>query len=315
MTGIYKITNNINGNSYIGQSVNIEKRWRSHRYCSSLNNESSNYPLYRAIRKYSLENFSFEVLEECLVSQLDEREVYWIAYYNTFFNGYNQGPGGQNGGTLSFKTKGQIIGVIADLETTQMTHREIAKKWDISQEMVQGINTGRYWKQDREYPIQKRYRRLTSKRLVDPRKISRKPFVCCDCGVKITSGATRCASCAKIASRKVERPTKEILEQEVAENSFVSLGKKYGVSDNAIRKWCVSYGIPTKKEKKEKIPQRPFQRPVAQVSVETGEVLNTFQSTAEASRAIDKPLGSAHISAVALGKRKTAYGFSWRYLD
>jgi Zn finger protein HypA/HybF involved in hydrogenase expression len=43
--------------------------------------------------------------------------------------------------------------------------------------------------------------------------------------------------------RKTDRPTKEILEKEVKENTMVSLGKKYGVSDNAVRKWCKSYGI------------------------------------------------------------------------
>lgn len=306
MVGIYKITNLVNGHAYIGQSVNIERRWKTHRQKPFESSKDANAPLYQAMRKYSLDNFSFEVLEECLVEELNEKEVYWISYFNTFFKGYNQGPGGNGGGTLTYSSKEQIAGVIKDLKDTDMFHKEIAEKWDISTEMVQGINTGRYWRHDRKYPIQ------TTKRLKTEEKQS---HYCVDCGVQISNSATRCLPCANFASRKVERPTKETLEKEVAENSFVSLGRKYGVSDNAIRKWCTSYGIPTKKEKKEKIPQRAFQRSVAQVSVETGEVLNVFQSTAEASRAMDQPLGSAHISAAALGKRKTAYGFSWRYLD
>lgn len=44
--GIYKITNNINNKCYIGQSRNIEKRWRDHKY------SNLDYPLYRAFRKY-----------------------------------------------------------------------------------------------------------------------------------------------------------------------------------------------------------------------------------------------------------------------
>lgn len=48
---------------------------------------------------------------------------------------------------------------------------------------------------------------------------------------------------ARIKNRKVERPAKEILEREIKDNTMVSLGKKYGVSDNAIRKWCKTYGI------------------------------------------------------------------------
>lgn len=47
----------------------------------------------------------------------------------------------------------------------------------------------------------------------------------------------------KYKTRKVNRPSKEILEKEVKENTMVSLGKKYGVSDNAVRKWCKSYGM------------------------------------------------------------------------
>lgn len=43
--------------------------------------------------------------------------------------------------------------------------------------------------------------------------------------------------------RKTDRPSKEILEKEIKENTMVSLGKKYGVSDNSIRKWCINYGI------------------------------------------------------------------------
>lgn len=43
--------------------------------------------------------------------------------------------------------------------------------------------------------------------------------------------------------RKVERPTKDVLQQEIKNNTFISLSKKYGVSDNAIRKWCKYYSI------------------------------------------------------------------------
>lgn len=51
----------------------------------------------------------------------------------------------------------------------------------------------------------------------------------------------------KIKERKTVRPSKEILENETKNNSFVSLSKKYGVSDNAIRKWCKRYGIEWRK--------------------------------------------------------------------
>lgn len=53
----------------------------------------------------------------------------------------------------------------------------------------------------------------------------------------------------RMKQRKVERPSKEILSTEIVTTSFLQLGKKYGVSDNAIRKWCKSYGIAVPKRK------------------------------------------------------------------
>ena len=97
MVGIYKITNLINGQSYIGQSINIEKRWAQERQSAfNTNYKSYNYPISRAFRKYGLDNFQFEVLEECLQSQLNEREKDWIIQYDTFYNGYNQTLGGDS---------------------------------------------------------------------------------------------------------------------------------------------------------------------------------------------------------------------------
>lgn len=57
--GIYRITNKINGKSYIGQSVNIKNRWYVHKATKD------DYPIHRAIRKYGKNNFSWEILEEC----------------------------------------------------------------------------------------------------------------------------------------------------------------------------------------------------------------------------------------------------------
>ena len=96
--GIYKITNLVNGKSYIGQSVNIQKRFNAHKSVAFNPNDANyNYPLYRAIRKYGLENFSFEVLEECDISELNNKEIYYISKYNTYGKcGYNQDKGGNN---------------------------------------------------------------------------------------------------------------------------------------------------------------------------------------------------------------------------
>lgn len=81
--GIYKITNNINGKFYIGRAKNIEKRWRAHK-TNCFDPKAIDYYkcLYKAIREYGLENFTFEVIEECSEEELTEKEGYYISFYN-----------------------------------------------------------------------------------------------------------------------------------------------------------------------------------------------------------------------------------------
>lgn len=91
MIGIYKITKKENGKAYIGQSNNIERRFIQHCY----KGEKARIPLDVAIKKYGKDAFTFEVIEECSSEQLNEREAYWIKYYDTVKNGYNCSEGGE----------------------------------------------------------------------------------------------------------------------------------------------------------------------------------------------------------------------------
>ena len=237
MTGIYKITNLITNMSYIGQSLNIEKRWNEEKRRAFLKNDKSyNYPLSKAFRKYGLKNFSFEILEECSQDLLNEKEKFYISKYNTFYNGYNQTLGGDN---AIIKPKENIIGIIQDLENTDMLHREIAEKWNISIEMVQGINTGRYWYQEnKNYPLQKQHKNYPQNV-----KVSHN---CQICGKEISQQATLCVECYRIKSRKVPRPEPKDLQDYLilVKGNFSQAAKHFGVSDNAVRKWCKNYNIP-----------------------------------------------------------------------
>ena len=92
---IYKITNKVNDKIYIGQTVKtVEKRFQQHK-----NNSNKTYfsqiVLYRAFNKYGIENFICEEIEEVPNELLDEREKYWINYYDSYFNGYNSTLGGR----------------------------------------------------------------------------------------------------------------------------------------------------------------------------------------------------------------------------
>lgn len=92
---IYKITNTLNNKSYIGQTIKtVEKRFQQHK-----NNSNKDYfsqiVLYKAFNKYGIENFKCETIEEVSNEFLDDREKYWIEYYNTYFDGYNSTIGGR----------------------------------------------------------------------------------------------------------------------------------------------------------------------------------------------------------------------------
>lgn len=70
---------------------------------------------------------------------------------------------------------------------------------------------------------------------------------CSICGQSVSNRNVSglCTNCAAEKQRTVNRPPKEQLLQELKESNFTQVGKKYGVSDNAIRKWCKNYNLPT----------------------------------------------------------------------
>ena len=94
MPYIYKIINNINNKIYIGKTIQtVETRWKEHkRECNQA--RAQNRPLYAAFRKYGIDNFSIEQVEETTKELLEEREKYWIEFYKSFKYGYNATKGG-----------------------------------------------------------------------------------------------------------------------------------------------------------------------------------------------------------------------------
>lgn len=96
MIGIYKITNLINNKVYIGKSVNIERRFAQHKSPYEWNRHKES-PLYQAFLKYGINNFTFEVIEECQESELNIKEQKYIKQFNSLSheNGYNIRSGGE----------------------------------------------------------------------------------------------------------------------------------------------------------------------------------------------------------------------------
>lgn len=87
---IYKITDKVNNKVYIGQTrYTVEFRWRQHL------NRKDNTPMHNLMRKYGAERFTIETLEECPIERLNDREIFYIAKYDSFNNGYNLTIGGE----------------------------------------------------------------------------------------------------------------------------------------------------------------------------------------------------------------------------
>lgn len=159
MIGIYMFKNLINGKIYIGQSINI--KYRQYRHFSNTKN-NKNSPLYNDLRLYGIENFEFDILEECSIEDLNSKETFYIKKYNSLYpNGYNIHAGGSTRQRVTDKLHQKEAEVISLIENTDMLFSDIAKKFGVSNSLISEINLGhRYFCPEKEYPLRKIKNRL-----------------------------------------------------------------------------------------------------------------------------------------------------------
>ena len=148
MIGIYKITNKKTGKSYIGQSNDIERRFKEHQTVG----EKSRIPVDIAIQKYGKDSFLYEIIEECSIDDLNTKETYWIQTLDTVNNGYNCNIGGeqQSIGEANGRAKltEEDIKVIRKAYNDHKKQKEIYENYKhlISFNHFQNIWQGRVWK-------------------------------------------------------------------------------------------------------------------------------------------------------------------------
>lgn len=93
---IYLISNDVNSKLYVGQTIQtLNKRFNGH-CCYSKSDRSVNMYIKRAIHKYGKDKFHITLIEECPINLLNDREKYWIDFYDSYNNGYNLTKGGQD---------------------------------------------------------------------------------------------------------------------------------------------------------------------------------------------------------------------------
>ena len=280
--GIYKITNNINNKCYIGQSRNIEKRWENHRY------SNLDYPLYRAFRKYGIQNFTFEIIEECSANDLNPKEAYWIRYYCPE---YNQTAGGDFKIVPQKLTEKQVNEIKTLLATGEYLHSDLAKRYGVHKDTIRDINVGRTWYDDTiSYPIHlSKY-----------------------CGLFTEKQISYCPICGKPKSKQ-GKVCHTCYEKQNAEKAFYKYSKKQ-----------LKQIVKRVRKKIQEQHKQPFKRfKVNQYSKE-GNFIASFDSIADAVRQLisnnecaskSESGARSHIAEACKGKRKTAYGYKWEHIE
>jgi group I intron endonuclease len=326
MIGIYKITNMVNRKVYIGQSTNIKRRWKDHKKDAFWeNNPEYEYPLYRAMRKYGIDSFSFEVIEECSKEELNEKEKLYIAQYDSYKNGYNQTEGGDSGVHNLKLPQQEVLEIIRRLKTTKDNIYVIAQDFDVGPTTIHYINKGEQYYQPNEiYPIRPHLMKLNKQENESKGKTK---YQCPICGNPVSERNNLCKSCSHKANRKVDRPEPLVLAKMIKDNGFENTGRILNVSGKTISNWCKIYNIPHHKKElitwyneqmgisESELTRKRFEdrmKPVNQISSETRKIINTFKSACEAGRYLGKSNGN-HISEACRGLLDLVYGYRWEF--
>lgn len=181
-SGIYCIENIKTHKKQIGQSVDIDSRWNSHVNELKRGVHHNDY-LQKSWDKYGKDYFKFYILEYCEKDKLDEREIYYINFYQTMDRkyGYNLKTGGQASNSLSNETKEKLSKAIKETylnpERKQIQSTNALKQWsdpDIK-EKISGKNNGMYGKHHTEESKQK----MREKRIGKPSPMRDKTPVIC----------------------------------------------------------------------------------------------------------------------------------------
>lgn len=291
--GVYKIQNLVNNKIYIGCSKDIDKRWQMHKYCYSQINipQCEKKILYKAFRKYGLDNFSFSIVEE--TQDYYEREKYWIQYYNSLIpNGYNMTSGGEGHPNCNVKgeknpnaklTEKEVL-FIRQCALNDLSQQDIYNDFFIEQisfSHFQRIWTGRenYWNnicpEILEHIHSEEY---------------------------IYNIKTKAALSRNIVKENLQR--KEILKKLLDKNYSRMEAFNYYIenyeSDYSLSAFThLWYDLKPKMEKSK----------IHKIDLNTGKILESYDSFAEAAR--KNNCDSSGISKVCKGQRFSCGGYKW----
>lgn len=272
---IYKITNKINQKPYVGKTVDtITSRWNEHIYEAFTHNSS--FLIHNAMRKYGIENFIIEELEECSADKLSEREQYWIKIINSHFEtgyGYNMTYGGD--GTLRYSDE-QILDLwnqgfnchqIADMLSANISTISIRLKSLLKPKEAQLRRNERLKKAVLQYDLNGNF-------------------------IKAWGSISEAEKGTNTSSGSISRCCKR--ERAMASNSLW----KYAFDDTPIEEIMLNYAKSVKCNAVDRIDKN-------------GNIIETFQTAAIAEKQYNLSHGS--ISAVCNHKNKSTKGYYWQW--
>ena len=271
---IYKITNKLNGKIYIGQTARtLEERMKEHRWSNELY-------IDRAIRKYGINAFEVSVVEECTDSdELNERERYWIAFYNCKKpNGYNMTDGGDGGAghVVSEEAKNKISKFHKGRKKSEKTCKKISES-----------KTGHSLSKNHRNKIGETGRG------------------------RIASSKTRVQMSASCKNKRavVCIETGEIFESIAAAAKWVNMSRS-SISDVIYGRSKSAGGYHWKFDEKNNEVEEDFfhKRPV--YCVETGEIFESIKAAAKWAG-----VASCSITGVLRGRYHTTAGYHWKYAN
>lgn len=304
---IYVITNNINGMQYIGQTIQLlNKRWNNHIFSSKHIVDNDNSYLHRSMRKYKVENFSIKEIQEVhaktkqeLNDKLNELEIHYIEKYNTLKpNGYNISPGG---GIVSPESKIYVdqYDLDGNLINENKTINEVEKYLNLSNcgtNIIRNCN-GKYLS---AYNYIWRFHGDNFMKYEIPNRVQKEAMV-----------------------------DKYSLDGEFIE-TFDSLSSAYNSLDNITKNSssghicdCCNGRINSSNgyvwryhgDDFNKYSSKDKRYRSCSIYTKDGELLGTYNTIEEACIAIGKDPQKSRpsISGVLKGRRKTAYGYIWKY--
>ena len=275
MAYIYKITNNFDNKIYIGKTTrNVELRFEEHFKKTS----GGNSYIDNDMADKGIENFSYEILEECPIENINERERYWIAHYHSYIKdplcqgGYNLTPGGDGGPSL---TDNQLNN-IRQLWEQGLSAAEIGRQLDIPQSTV--------------------YHRITQYEDFDIEENK----------IRFNQWCWKPVSQYTIDGQYIK--DFDSLAQATRELNISAGSEIYqAIKNNTI---CHGYRWAYKGDE---LIIKTNKKQVAQIDLNTGKIINIYDGAREAGR--QTGFDYTGIIKTCNGKQKTCRGYLWRYIN